>query len=326
MKVLTLGFYDKNNHGDESYKDTFKSLFPKYEFSFTNCLSENLINEHDVVLLGGGNVLRNEYIKELKKVKNKKIFAYSVGLEDNCTEDLSIFSHIYARDFESIEKLKKQNIKCSWIPDAAFNLNPNPENGKQIIENIFKKENLDLYNKVIVVVINSYIMSSSQDSLARDSFNFIKFSYDFSKIVDETNASFVFIPFGSKMPQDDRISNSWVASKCKFWKKNHIVFNKQNYQDVLDVISFANLTISTRLHSTIFSYIAGTPFIDITHHSKNENFVKMISKENNSISFYHFDNRILKNKINELIVQPKNNESLNFKKILIERTNEIHFN
>lgn len=326
MNILTLGFYDKSNHGDETYKDTFRQLFPNHQFEFTNQLNDKLISNNDLILLGGGNVLRNEYVKELKKIKNKPIYAYSVGIEDNCTEDLSIFKHIYTRDLKSLNKISSLNIPCTWIPDAAFILKGNPQNGKQIIETIFKQQQLELYNQVVVVVINGYIMSSSQDALSRDCFNFIKFSYDFAKIIDETPASFIFIPFGNKPPHDDRVANSWVASKCKFWKKNHVIFEQQTYQEVLDIIAYANLTISSRLHSSIFSYIAGTPFIDITHHSKNENFIKMIEKENNSISFYHFDNRIMKNKINELISQPKHEEFVKFKNLVIERTNEIHFN
>ena len=27
------------------------------------------------------------------------------------------------------------------------------------------------------------------------------------------------------MPWDDRVAHGWIASKCKFWKKNQIVYN-----------------------------------------------------------------------------------------------------
>lgn len=325
MKILTLGFYDKFNFGDETYKETFKYLFPVHEFTFVNQLNQNLIDSHDIVLLGGGNVLRNQYIQELRKVKNKKIYAYSVGMEDNCTEDLSIFSHIYARDPYTVNKLQNKKIPTTFIPDAAFCLSGNPENGKLIVEKTFKEEGLDLYSKTIVIIINSYMAGLSNDSLARDAFNFIKFSYDVAKTIDETPASFIFVPFGIKQPHDDRTTNAWVASKCKFWKKNYVMFNQLNYNQVLDIIAYSNLVISSRLHSTIFSYITGTPFIDITHHSKNEVFVKMIEKSENSISYWNFDNTILKNKIKELLVLPKNKDFIKFQTILKEKTNEIHF-
>lgn len=326
MKILTLGFYDKFNFGDETYKDTFKILFPQHKFNFVNQLNCHLIDETDIVLLGGGNVLRNQYIIELKKVKNKKIYAYSVGMENNCTEDLSMFSHIYARDTETEKKLLDKKIPCTFIPDAALILDGNPINGEKIVKNLFQEEKLDLYSKVIVIVINSYMAGLGSDCLARDSFNFLKFSYDLAKTIDETSASFIFIPFGINQPHDDRTTNAWVASKCKFWKKNYVMFNQQNYQDVLDIISYSDLVISSRLHSSIFSYTTGTNFIDITHHSKNELFVKMIEKNDNSISYWNFDSIKFKNKINELLIEPKHNEFLKFKTLIKEKTNEIHFN
>lgn len=325
MKILTLGFYDKFNFGDETYKDTFKSLFPLHEFTFVNQLNQNLINSHDVVLLGGGNVLRNHYINELKKVENKKIYAYSVGMEDNCTENLDLFSHIYARDYETINNLKNRNVPCTFIPDAAMILNGDPENGKKIIEKLFKQESLELYSKIVIVVVNSYMAGLANDCLARDAFNFLKFSYDLAKTIDETPASFIFVPFGINQPHDDRTTNAWVASKCKFWKKNYVMFNQLHYKEILDIISYSNLVISSRLHSTIFSYVTGTPFIDITHHSKNEIFVNMINKSQNSISYWNFDNNLLKNKIKELLVLPKNKDFIEFQTIVKEKTNEIHF-
>lgn len=326
MEVLTLGFYDKSNHGDETYKDTFKNLFPQHNFTFVNQLNEELINKSEVVLLGGGNVLRKHYINELKKVKNKKIYAYSVGIEEDNINDLHIFEHIYARDYKTIDILKNNNINCTFIPDAALTLSGNPINGTKIINEMFKKNDLDLYSKKIAVIINSYMSHSSSDSLSRDVFNFMKFSYDIAKTIDETPASFIFIPFSTQSPNDDRSSNSWIASKCKFWKKNHVIYDKISYLNALDIIAACDLTISSRLHSSVFSYVTGTNFIDLTHHSKNESFLNVIGKSNNSISYWNFDNRILKNKINELINVQKHKEYEYWNDFIKNETVKIQFN
>ena len=55
------------------------------------------------------------------------------------------------------------------------------------------------------------------------------------------------------MPWDDRVSNGMVASFCKFWKKNVVLYDELEVQDALDIISAADVVISSRLHSTIFS-------------------------------------------------------------------------
>jgi polysaccharide pyruvyl transferase WcaK-like protein len=306
MKILVLGFYGKSNVGDESYKETFRMLFPHYDFTFVD-------------------VLRKQFVDQLSKVKNKNIYGFSLGMENALSEDLSFFKHIYARDCATLDFLKTRKIPCSFCPDAALILQGDVQAGKHWIKKNFQYEKCDLYSNVITVVINGYITNDNVESLARDTLTFIKFSYDVARIADETPASFLFIPFGSIIPCDDRIPNAWVASKCKFWKKNFVAFNRMTFRDTLNVISASNLVISSRLHSSIFSFANGVPFIDITHHDKNKLFLNMIKKLENSISFWNFNAVALKEKIHKMLYLPKHNEHQEFRDLIWKKVNEIHF-
>lgn len=325
MKILVLGWYGHANCGDESYKETFKALFPQHDLKFVDSLKQNDIDNCDSIVLGGGNVLRTAFINQLKKVKNKNIYGFSVGIEYPPTEDLSFFKHIYARDISTLAFLKSKNISCSFLPDAALILQGDPQKGKHWIKNKFKKEKCDLYSKVITVIVNGYLLNGSVESLSRDAFTFLKFSYDLARIADETSASFLFIPFGTQIPSDDRIPNAWIASKCKFWKKNLAVFNKLKFRTALDVISASDVVISSRLHSSIFSFTTGTPFVDITHHDKNRLFLEMINKSENSVSFWNFNGAALKEKVQTLLQTDKHDEHIAFRNLIWNKINEIHF-
>jgi polysaccharide pyruvyl transferase WcaK-like protein len=326
MNICVLGFFNKQNIGDESYKDTFKLLFPQHSFIFCNHIYEEIIAKSEAVILGGGNVLKPPYIEELKKVKNKPIFGFSVGIEDASVNiPKTLFKHIYARDEFTLKVLTSKGIPCSYIPDAAFSLLPNINEGKEWIKKQFENENFDLYQKIITVCINSYVLNAHLASLTKDSLAFLKFSYDFARIADETNASIVFLPFGTGMPIDDRIANSWVAAKCKYWKKNLVVFDRIDHKTSLNIIAASNLTVSSRLHSSIFSYVAGTPFVDITHHSKNANFLESIGKQNCSVDFWNFDAIKAKTLINNMINLPKHNEASFIAKKLWDTASAIHF-
>jgi polysaccharide pyruvyl transferase WcaK-like protein len=324
MKILVLGWYGHHNIGDESYKETFRSLFPNHELTFTDSLKESLVGQNDVIILGGGNVLRQGFLNQLQGIQ-KPIYGFSLGMEELPQCDLSFFKHIYTRDIVTLEKLKELNIPCSFIPDAALILEPNAAAGKSWLEKKFADEKCDLYSNIVTVVVNSYMLNGSLNGLARDAFSFIKFSYDFARVIDETPASFVFVPFGTQLPFDDRVANSWVAAKCKYWKKNLVVFDRLNYQETLNVIAASNLTISSRLHSSIFSFVAGTPFIDVTHHSKNNLFLQLIGKSENSINFWQFDSEELKDKINKLMYLPKHEECKMFKQQIWETVDAIRF-
>lgn len=305
MNILVLGFYHHDNIGDESYKKTFPLLFPHYDFKFVDSLKEKDVQNCDAIVLGGGNVLRSQFIKQLAKIKDKKIFGFSIGMECKPTEDLSFFTHIYARDYKTLEFLKYKKISCSFIPDAAFVLEGNPLAGKKWLTSTFKKERLDLYSNVITIIINAYLINGNLNQLARDATRFINFSYEMARTADETSASFVFMPFGTQIPCDDRVSNAWIATKCKYWKKNHVIFNPLNYETALNVISTSNLVISSRLHSSIFSYVSGVPFLDITHHDKNKLFLELTGNLENSISFWNFNAPLFKEKINSLMISPR---------------------
>lgn len=278
MRINVIGWYGHNNIGDESYKISFPKMFPKHSFTF----SEN-INNADIHILGGGDVVYGDYLKKIENVKNKYIISTTISNDI----DLKDFKYIAVRDLESFKKIKNYNTNISIIPDISFLLSPNKERGKFLIKSLFLSEKADLYNKTVAVIINGNLIQR-HDSLARDDFNFYRLSQDMSRAMDNIASSFIFIPFGTDMPFDDRIANSSVVSKCKFWKKNINVLNRLSVQDTLDIISACDATVSMRLHSTIFSCLSNVPYIDIIHNHKNKWFAETSGYKKNNILYENF--------------------------------------
>ena len=330
IKILCFGWYNKGNCGDESYKVSFSKLFNNCDIDFVDRINPNECQKYDLIILGGGNIVDKPYLRELNKIKNKDIYAFSVGVPNKIDiEDLSKIKHIYVRDIKSKEYLEKIGyLNTTFCPDAAFCFEPDPIRGKQLVKDLFIGR--DLYEKKIAITINSYLLGGREE-LARDSITFQKFSMEMSSIIDNTNASFIFLPFSITEPRDDRVSNSWIASKCKYWKKNKVVYDKLDYKDVLDIISYTDVSINTRLHVSIFSLVSEKPFIDITHHSKNLGFLKTIDAENLSIDYWHFNfyemkellNKILNNSIDVSFIKDK---SQFMKDRLKWCLNDLHFN
>lgn len=286
-KGTILGWYGHNNAGDESYKLTISKLLQNNSLIFTDKIIENT----DFYVLGGGNVIDEFFTDQLKDIKNK--YAISVSLTK--PHLLKDFKKILVRDKHSLELLQNNNIDCQLIPDLAFLLKPN----KYDIKNLFHDK--ELYEKLVVIVINSHLLPPSDEFLAKD---FVTFNYvieRIAKIIDNTSASFLFVPFGQQEPYDDRVTNSILGQRCKYWKKNVILYEPVSPQNLLNIISCANVVISTRLHASIFSCVGGVPFIDLTHHSKNYNFLETIDKVKWSIPYWHFDQEKFKDLLNHLL-------------------------
>lgn len=275
MKVTVLGWYGHDNVGDEAYKLAFPILLPQAKLTFTDTLDESKV---DAIILGGGDILYNSFPNQLMSHVSTSKYALSVSVRENEVLPPIAFKKIVSRDRPSFPG-------CSWLPDFTFVLRPDVDNGFRLVKKIFTK--LDLYDKVCVVVINSNLMTHER-SLARDSVTLEKFAFDLANAIDHTNASFLFLPFGNGFPFNDRITNSMVYSRCKFWQKNAIVYEQYTPQQILDIISAVDLVISTRLHASIFSCIGGTPFIDITHHDKNRFFVESIGKQDWAVDYWKF--------------------------------------
>ncbi len=286
-KVTVLGWYGHGNCGDESYKLTFPLVFPQYDFHFTDEIKQQH-KDSDAYIMGGGDIVYSHLLQKIEKVKGKKhLISVSLSSSD-CVDKLSVFDTIAVRDRASLERLEKHGLMGDLVPDMAFSLYPDRNRGAALLKEWFDYEKMELYSKVVIVVINAHL-SVRHEILGRDAFTFEKFAYDMASIMDNTPASFVFIPFGMDSPHDDRITNSWVASKCKFWKKNLVVYNRLSQEDILAVYAAADAAICTRLHAGIFSTVGHTPFIDITHHDKTRSFLNTYDLSRWSLNYWSFD-------------------------------------
>jgi polysaccharide pyruvyl transferase WcaK-like protein len=301
MKNITiLGWYGHGNVGDESYKASFPLLLPDFNLNFTDKISE-IDKKSDSFILGGGAVVEPPFLKQLNNIDNK--FIVSVTANKNaCPETMKTFKNIIVRDVKSQNALEKLGIFSELMPDVAFLLRGNRDVGYEYIRNQFLQEKRDLYNKIVICVYNAHLGVVDDDRyLARDQMTFLKTANDLASIIDSTPASFVFVPFGQHDPWDDRITNSWLASRCKFWKKNLIIYDRISFQQVLDIIACADTVISSRLHASIFSCVTNVPFIDVTHHDKNLGFLQTVGLEDWSVPYWKFNYDKCKHLLNEFL-------------------------
>lgn len=305
-RIAVLGWYGKDNTGDQSYTFTLPALYPGFDFQFVDDLKN--AQPFDYLVMGGGNVIDQNFFDQLESVKVPK-FLFSVGIpaKDDARRPhlyllpkLKQFQHICVRDHISFDLLSKKGYNVHFLPDFAFVLQPNKERGKELIKQIYKRLDGELYEKVVVVTLNSFL-AAGHEMLARDYVTFQKVCFDIAKCADTTPASFLFLPFGGDQLSDDRLANGWCAGRCKWYKKNVVVYDRLSVQDTLDIISACDATISTRLHASIFSTIGGVPFVDLTHHDKNLVYLQSIGKKKWSLDYWFLDYHSMYDMINSFL-------------------------
>lgn len=283
-KVNVVGWYNQRNAGDESYKISFPMLFPDYQFTF----SEKILDEYDIYILGGGDCLNENILNKFSKItKPKHIMSVTVSKEFD-PKLFDNYKNIIVRDEESCRLLSKIGIKSELYPDFSVCLEYSAYRGNRLINWMYNRDGHDLYNKKIAIVINSHLLPL-HNSPSYENSRFEKFANDLAITIDNVPASFIFIPFSTKQPWDDRISNGIVSHKCKWWKKNITILNEMTVRDTIDILSACDACISSRLHSSIFSAITEVPFIDVSHSHKNKYFLNTIKYEKASFGYIDYN-------------------------------------
>ena len=294
MNVNVVGWYNHGNVGDDNYCLSFPIVLPNHSFTF----SETPIENADAYILGGGDVVSDAFLAPFQKLSKAPKHIMSASMSK--VIDVSLFNSIALRDKQSIENALQSGYKANYAPDFAFALTENKHHGIELIKKYFAKN--DLYEKVVGIVINSYLMPQPNDDFSINRYTvFEHFSYQLARALNEIDASFIFMPFGTLAPADDRVSNGMVSSRCKFFKKNAVIYDPITVQDSLDIIAACDAVISTRLHSSIFSCLTSTPFVDITHNHKNAAFIETVGLNKLSIPYVGFSYKDLIQKLNDAL-------------------------
>lgn len=308
MKILCVGYYGKDNIGDESYKVAFPALWPFHEWKFAETPTVSLVDWSDAIVLGGGNVLTPKFCRALEAYRSSKpIYAVSVGCLDADLDpyDLQMFEAVYVRDAWSWERLRKVGRHSEIIPDVVFGLTPDRGNGLALLGRIRDEIHWKLPINVGVTV-NAHLTGFSVDgspryALARDAFRFQQFSLELASVLDGVAGNAVFLPYMTKKPYDDRAPNAWVASRMELYTKAHVVYGPLGVQDMLDLTSVLDLSITTRFHQAVFSAIAGVPFVDVSHHDKNKNFVESLGNLGRGVSYWDFQRNAFEGMIRDAL-------------------------
>ena len=80
-QVVSLGWFNHANCGDEAFKSALPLVFPDNDWTYVNNIIRNLdlINSKDYLIIGGGNIVDPGFLKGLESVKIPYSFV-GVGL------------------------------------------------------------------------------------------------------------------------------------------------------------------------------------------------------------------------------------------------------
>ena len=137
-KIYVIGYYNHDNIGDEQYKLSFEYLFQSFSskvvidsVEFVDCdkIGNAAIDERDIILLGGGDILNNYFLDKINAFfssKRNKILAVSVGLPYAGilinTQKLSIIDYLFIRTQQDKELISQYFLpeRTFFFPDVSY--------------------------------------------------------------------------------------------------------------------------------------------------------------------------------------------------------------
>lgn len=271
--VLVVGFFDRKNLGDESYKITMKRLFgSEIEFkciddiNITSLLKN--INSFAAIVWGGGDIMNNYFLKYLKIVRETfkgPIYAVSVGIpyqyEFVMSKQYELFDHMFLRTKTDYDFLKeyvgKENI--DFVPDIAWllDMEPNTIEEKQNHVGICLAQPMFYKNENKENLINSMVAVCE-------------------RLINVNKTKISFIPFNTNETnnkESDFIINKTVINRLLPKYSNawidEIVETDPN--KMLNLFQTLDIVIGMRFHSIVFAARANTPFValQVTNKMKN---------------------------------------------------------
>lgn len=311
-RAAVLGFYGHGNCGDEAYQISFPLLFPDYDFLFVDTVEKIKSLRPDLldcVIVGGGDIVHKNFLEGIYEIWcQTPLYALSVTVTDQSDlKNLRNFNRVVVRDRKSLLTAAQHTDGAMYLPDFTFALAPDTSSGRKILEEKFEDSGQVLTDDFIVCVVNSYISFNDYKAPARDVLAFNNLCYHLAELCEKSSSSWVFLPFSTQSPWDDRATSAWLCNRCKNgYEKNLVIYDRLTPQDTLDIIAASSAVISTRLHSTIFSVIAGVPFIDITHHDKNLGFIETIDMLDYSANLWKYNPHKVERTLNNFFSEDSN--------------------
>lgn len=284
--VLILGFFFRNNMGDDAYIIAFQQLFGhSSNIKYISMDDLDVIPQNvDVVICGGGDIINSYFMDKayaLLSTFTGRIYAVSVGIPFiNNSKYLTLFDHIFVRSSNDVELSRKyigtQNI--TQINDITM-----------ILQNhVFIKK---------IPYYNSYTLSSFGNkniniglSLAQPYFyknpcktqlinalvNIILTLVNNKK----NNYTFYILPFNQFDKNDSECDYVICDDFYKILKSNNIKVkinlqkNLNDYQQMMNFIGKnIDVMLCMRYHSAIFSLITNTRFVPIYSSQKIDNLI-----------------------------------------------------
>lgn len=268
-KVLILGYYNRQNFGDELFARVYRDvIFKDTDTDLTICNIDDFAwddsESFHKVVIGGGDLINSYFFTDDRinafraKFVNTPIFFHGIGITyPDLLPLLDIGDYFFMRnkiDYETV-KYRYGALPSTYTPDLAFYLDPEPPTQQRVRS-----------NKIGVVIPYTWIAART----------YVPFMNGIVSLVTgliAQNFQIYFIPFDNS--QCDQNSDQLFIKAIRPALQS-FEFNSQGQQQIFytdttgmtfdkmcSLFSQLDLCLASRFHSVVLSIMTRTPFVSM---------------------------------------------------------------
>jgi polysaccharide pyruvyl transferase WcaK-like protein len=326
FRIIIYGAYGGGNVGDEATLDVLierlRRAMPEVElsvFSFDPGETERLhgvqacrpslkaLVKTDTLIIEDLDSLAKFLAGFLTRMLRKRVIYYAVGVP-KLSFGMKLMiplamngTMVYVRDLYSKKMLERYHLKHGIlvIPDPALELKPLE---KSKCNQLLEKEGIDV-NRFLVGLSLRYSRNTQLNERVKQIMVCIV-----DWLVEERDAEIVFIPMCKhklERTEKDNMFGEELRLMVNRRERFRILDNLNSPREVKGIFGLMDVCIGMRLHSAVFAYSMGVPYIGLItdccgYDEKITAFMRRFCNQS-PIDVNHVDTQFLKQKIVEII-------------------------
>jgi polysaccharide pyruvyl transferase WcaK-like protein len=277
VKILVCGFYNKGNTGDDLFELAFKTLFPKYDFIFTDLITKQNLENIKYVIFGGGSFLEfKPFVNNdaYTSLYTKTILYISVGAETTIHPQhykllgLAELISIRSDDLDKIIPTNKNVFICCDIVYSLARIANSIEDSNQI-------------PKSVLILPNISVVPNHKDKHWMHS-SWSHFKTEFAQFLDhiiDDGYKIAFAAMSNNLKVNDLYSAIEIINHMNS-KNIHIM----KHSDIFNLTENFETIITQRYHGVVIAEMLCKKYLTIHHHDKLKS---AFANYGNFVSYYN---------------------------------------
>lgn len=271
--VDVLGYYGKENLGDEIFIPAIRSLFPSCLVNFAYPNRDELTGQ--TLILGGGDVIKKLYLKDIDRPYH--ILGVGLGYESELELLGNNVVEAYFRNRVDAAAARQKGFNAHYCPDLAFALDiDRDERGPRDPEE----------KKRLAVILANSVINPGMGLGEMPDLHYLEYmKWELARALDSLSQwydiSFLFMSHACYAY--DQAAAMDTASRMKTGHESEIL----PFTEIEELQDF-DLVVTMKFHGMIFSTMMGIPFVNIGTTRKMETFCRENCLSELSIPTYSF--------------------------------------